>query len=39
LIVPRDAQGEKRKRYPIDLFTALIMGHNVAWLNGSGPPG
>jgi phage terminase large subunit-like protein len=27
---PRDAQGEKRKRYPIDLFTALIMGHNVA---------
>jgi phage terminase large subunit-like protein len=27
---PRDAQGEKRKRYPIDLLTGLLMGHNVA---------
>ena len=27
---PRDAQGDKRRRYPIDLFTGLIMGHNVA---------
>jgi phage terminase large subunit-like protein len=27
---PADAKGEKRRRYPIDLFTALIMGHNVA---------
>lgn len=27
---PRDAQGEKRKRYPIDLLTGLLIGHNVA---------
>jgi phage terminase large subunit-like protein len=27
---PRDAQGEKRKRYPIDLLTGVLMGHNVA---------
>jgi phage terminase large subunit-like protein len=27
---PRDAQGEKRKRYPIDLLTGVLMGHNIA---------
>lgn len=27
---PRDAQGEKRKRYPIDLLTGVVIGHNVA---------
>lgn len=27
---PRDAQGERRKRYPIDLLTGLLIGHNVA---------
>jgi phage terminase large subunit-like protein len=27
---PRDAQGARRKRYPIDLLTGLLMGHNVA---------
>jgi phage terminase large subunit-like protein len=27
---PSDAQGEKRKRYPIDALTGVLMGHNVA---------
>jgi phage terminase large subunit-like protein len=27
---PQNAQGEKRRRYPIDLFTGLIMAHNFA---------
>ena len=27
---PKDAQGARRKRYPIDLLTGVLMGHNVA---------
>lgn len=27
---PPDAQGEKRKNYPIDALTGLLIGHNIA---------
>jgi phage terminase large subunit-like protein len=27
---PGDAKGERRKNYPIDLLTGVLMGHNVA---------
>jgi phage terminase large subunit-like protein len=30
---PRDAQGERRKQYPIDALTGLLMGNSVAVAN------
>lgn len=36
---PKDAQGDRRKNYPIDALTGVLMGHNVAVDEfGDGPP-
>jgi hypothetical protein len=36
---PPDAKGERRQKYPIDAFTGLLIGHNVAVDEHSSPAG
>ncbi len=36
---PSDAKGERRKDYPIDLLTGVLMGHNIAVEEAGEPAG